>query len=485
MTCNPQDRICSAPLLTPPERQFLLEHRGASAGCERCLHELFERQAETHAQSAAVICGDQAVSYAALNGEANWIARELLSLELGDRPVVAIGLTRSPAMIAAMLGVLKAGGSWVAVDPLWPVDRIGAVLEHCRPGALIAEPQTIPGAQSARCPVLLLERERDAVSHPNPSLPVTPDSLACILYLARHGVAARSVMIDHRSLPALVDWAGSVYSAQDLAAVLAASVVNSMSALFEMLVPLCSGGSVVLARDILALPELPARDAVTLINTVPTAMRALLDAAGCAFPASLRVVNLTGEPVPGALVDRVYRHSGAQRVYELYSTSGAATIAACKLRLRQGPASMGRPTIHGRCYVLDDHGLPVPRGVVGELYLAGEGLARGYLHQPDLTGQRFSTPSAGCIPEQRLFRTHDRVRYTNSGELQYWGRAGEECTVQGFPVDPAEVRQALLTADGVEDAWVLSRPAETGGSELVAHIAASGDHCRRKRCGCI
>jgi hypothetical protein len=279
-------------------------------------------------------------------------------------------------------------------------------------------------------------------------------------------------MIEHRSAVALIAWAHSVYTAQELATVLASTSVCFDLSTFEIFAPLCAGQSVVLVENALALPQLSARYPITLINTVPSVMRALLGTTR-AFPASLRVVNLAGERLETALVDEVYRRTGATKVYDLYGPTEATTYSTFKLRPAQAPASIGRPIANTRCYVLDPNGLPVPIGVVGELYLAGAGLARGYLHRPDLTAEQFVPPPSELVAEERLYRTGDLVRYTKTGELQYWGRVGDQLKVRGFRIEPAEVRNALLSAEGVEDAWVMGRTNDAGETALLAYVIAA------------
>jgi amino acid adenylation domain-containing protein len=368
----------------------------------------------------------------------------------GVRPgdLVALCARRSPTLVAAVLGILKAGAAYVPIDPRYPPDRIAVVLAEARTCLLVTERELVAGLPLAGPPVVVLDDapagdldDQDADHDLGHDLDhdlgrrAGPDDLAYVLFTSGSTGPPKGVMIEHRNTTALLAWAYSVYGDADLACVLAATSICFDLSVFELFVPLCAGHAVALAENVLELPALPARDHVTLINTVPSVMKALLRAPDQRFPGALRVVNLAGERLDASLVDLVYRRTGAQRVYDLYGPTEATTYSTFQLRLPEQPASIGRPIANTRCYVLDPHGSPVPVGVVGELCLAGAGLARGYLHRPALTAERFTRPRSAWIEETRLYHTGDLVRYTAAGDLEYVGRNDDQLKIAGAPGD--------------------------------------------------
>ncbi|MGR9556472.1 amino acid adenylation domain-containing protein (plasmid) [Rhizobium leguminosarum] len=472
MAKHPAGRIGAILLQTQVEQDLLLRtwnRSETSYAPECCLHELIEAQAAATPDAVAVYFGNAQVSYAELNLEANRIAARLLLDGPGEGKLVAVCLPRTPRLIATLLGILKSGAAYVPLDPKHPSERLAMIIAECKPSLLLTEPASSFDIGNPYGKTLSLEQE--ATPSNNPGLQLSPRSLAYVLYTSGSSGPPKGVMVEHCGAAALIAWAHRNYSVEDLSIVLAATSVCFDLSVFEIFAPLCAGHSLLLASDIFSVPQLPRYDSVTLINTVPSVMRVLLDV--CAFPAALRVVNLAGEPLAPALVDRVYRETGASKVFDLYGPTEATTYSTCKLRRPGAAASIGRPIADNRCYVLDQFGLPVPIGVTGELYLAGAGLARGYLGRPELTAAAFAAPASNLIPEERLYRTGDLTRYTEDGELEYRGRSGEQIKLRGFRIEPAEIRAAILRVDGVDDAWVAPRSGGTDEIELVAYVIAS------------
>ena len=239
---------------------------------------------------------------------------------------------------------------------------------------------------------------------------------------------------------------------------------------FELFAPLSWGGTVILAENALALPELPAAGEVRVVDTVPSAMAELLRTGG--VPSSVVTVNLGGEAVPRALADRVYAQPGIERLYNVYGPSEDTTFSTWALIERESPRapSIGRPLDGEQAWVVDRHLQPVPVGVAGELYLGGEGVSRGYLGRPELTAERFVPDPFAAAPGSRMYRVGDLVRYRADGILEFLGRMDHQVKVRGFRVEPGEVESALLAHAAVRAAAVLARPDSSGGGTLVAYL---------------
>ncbi len=492
---TPLDRLN---LLTEAERRQIL-HDWNQTDCDYprdfCVHHLFERQADTTPNAVALTFQSEAVTYRELNARANQLARLLRENGVGAEVRVGICLPRSPQMIVALLAVLKAGGAYVPLDPAYPADRLAFMLEDAAAPLLLtttALQKTLPqtNAQivcldatefaSGRTPDETPPGETFAT--PRDAERQTPDNLAYVLYTSGSTGKPKGVAIEHRSVVALLSWAAEVYTADELACVLFGTSICFDLSIFEMFVPLTTGGSVLIAENILQLPTMPNRESVTLVNTVPSAITELLRVGG--LPASLKVVNLAGEPLAAELAYRIYA-AGVPKVYDLYGPSEDTTYSTFTLRKPSGPATIGRPISNTKVYILDRNFNPVPIGVPGELYLAGDGLARGYLNRPDLTAERFlhlspSPSEERAVREEgwgvRLYKTGDLARYLPNGDIHYLGRLDHQVKMRGFRIELPEIEAALLSHAGVQSAVVLLREDVPGDQRLVAYLAPNPDY---------
>ncbi|HST60051.1 MAG TPA: non-ribosomal peptide synthetase, partial [Longimicrobium sp.] len=261
-------------------------------------------------------------------------------------------------------------------------------------------------------------------------------------------------------------------TADELDGVLASTSICFDLSVFELFVPLGRGGRAVIVQDALALPGSTAAEEVRMINTVPSAIAALLKMDG--IPAGVRTVNLAGEPLKQELADALYAVEGIQRVYDLYGPSEDTTYSTWTLREPGGAANIGRAIANTQAYVLDAALRPVPVGVAGELYLGGAGVARGYLGRPSLTAERFVPDPFSADAGARLYRTGDAVRWTADGVLQYRGRLDAQVKVRGFRIELGEVEAALRRA-GVAECVVVAREDVPGETRLVAYVAGDAD----------
>jgi amino acid adenylation domain-containing protein len=479
MATAPESQIATTQLLTPHESDIVLHQWNDTArpGGVGPIHEMFSARAAATPEAVAVIAGTESVSFGALDRRVRALAQRLreASVKPGDRVVVC--LPRTPKLVAALLAVMKVGAAYVPVDPRYPAERVNFMIADSAARHVVTDRARSQSWASAAPTLVLVDDvdDADGALWSDDDSWHSPDSLAYVLYTSGSTGQPKGVEINHGSAASLVEWALDAFAPAELAFVLAGTSVCFDLSVFELFVPLCGGHCIVLAETSLDLHALPACDSITLINTVPSVMRALLATSKSSFPKSLRVVCLAGETLDTDLVDEVYRRTGAEKVYDLYGPTEATTYATRKLRRPAEPATIGRPIANTRAYVLDNAGMPVPVGVVGELYLAGRGLARGYLGRPQLTAERFAAPLAACIPESRLYRTGDLVRYMPDGDLEYLGRSDDQLKINGFRIEPGEVRAALLSLPGVQDALVIGRADNGKLRTLVAYVIGDGD----------
>jgi acyl-coenzyme A synthetase/AMP-(fatty) acid ligase/acyl carrier protein len=243
---------------------------------------------------------------------------------------------------------------------------------------------------------------------------------------------------------------------------------------FELFVPLCLGGRVILAQNALDLPSLPAAAEVRLLNTVPSAMTQLLDLKG--VPTSVQAINLAGEPLTRQLADRIYVETSARKLYDLYGPTEDTVYATFTLRKPGGPATIGRPLANNTLYILSPQGQLAPIGVPGELYIGGAALARGYLHRPELTAERFLPDPFSDKPGARMYRTGDLVRYLPDANIEFLGRIDHQVKIRGFRIELGEIEELLREHPTVREAVVVARDDRAGDKRLAAYVVARNGH---------
>ena len=442
------------------------------------LHHAFEAQAARAPARPALAWRGQVLGYGELNGQANRIAHWLLLRGVRADDRVALCAARTPAMVAAMLGILKAGAAYVPLDPAYPAARLACMLADCAPVALLGDGVLPPGLAGTGLPFLALDDAAAlaAMAHHDPVVPaLAAHHLAYVIYTSGSTGQPKGVMIAHRNAVNFVAWAVQAFAPEALARVLFSTSINFDLAVFELFVPLAAGHTAVLVDNVLAgIGHGGAAPAdVTLINTVPSALTALLDAG--ALPGPVRQVNLAGEPLARALVERIFAETGVDTVANLYGPSETTTYSTAATMTRAGGFAphIGAPVANTTVHILDRHRAPVPVGVTGELYIGGAGVARGYLHRPELTAARFLADPFDATPGARLYRTGDLGRWLASGAIAYQGRNDFQVKIRGFRIELGEVEAGLAACAGVRDAVVLARPDRQGETVLAAYVTAA------------
>jgi amino acid adenylation domain-containing protein len=439
---TPDARLSDLPLLTGPERAQVLEWSGTGiVESGTCLHHLIEAQVDRTPDAVALVAADRELTYAELDRGANRLARTLILRGAGPEVPVAVCLGRTADLVVALLAVLKSGAAYVPIDPRYPPARRALILEDSRAAIVITE----------------VEAEQDAG---RPEIQVDPGNLAYIIYTSGSTGRPKGVGIEHRSAAALIAWAREAFPASALEAVAAVTSVCFDLSVFEIFVPLATGGRVILVEDALAVPA-----GATLVNTVPSAMAELVRSGS--VPPSASILNLAGEPLPRPLVDALHELEPPREVLNLYGPTETTTYSTMA-RMARGddrPPTIGRPIAGDRVYLVDSHLRPVPAGVAGEVLIGGAGVARGYVGRPDLTAERFVPDPFGS--GARLYRTGDLARWRPDGDLELVGRIDHQVKLRGFRIEPGEVEAVLLTHPAVEEAAVVVRD-----GRLVAYAVA-------------
>ena len=471
------------PLLAPGEQDQLLHLSNGTKGAvsNQCLHELFIEQARKQPNVTAVEWEGQEISYGELLKRSGQIAVFLRSKGVRREGLVGLCAERSFDMLVGLLGILSAGAAYVPLDPKYPAERLAYMMEDSGLSFILTQAGLVDMLCGLMPPTTKLAVIGDVIGEAqrggrvetgtscSPNQDAQPENLAYVIYTSGSTGNPKGVAIEHRSAVSLVLWAGNVFSSAELKGVLASTSICFDLSIFELFVPLIHGGTVILAENVLGLPRSP-NCPITLINTVPSSMDELLRSG--IVPDSVLTINLAGEFLPAALVDRIYHNTNAKKVYDLYGPSEDTTYSTIALRRASTSATIGRPISGTRTYILDENAGLQPVGVAGELHLSGSGLARGYLHREDLTQARFV---ANPFEEgRRMYRTGDLVRWLPDGSIQYLGRLDTQVKVRGFRIELGEIEARLLQYPGIVEGAVIATGHLTD-ARLVAFYQVSGN----------
>ncbi len=474
---DPATRVSKAPLLTSEEQhKLLIEFNQTAADFPQNtrLHDFVAHQAMVTPDATAVVCGEEAITYRDLNTRANRLANYLVQRGAGPEVLIGVHSERSLAMLVAILGVLKSGSAYVPLDPIYPRERISHILEDSRAPLVLTQESIVGDLPGFGGQCILLDRDWPEISQESDTEPLTsvsPSNLAYVLFTSGSTGRPKGVAIEHHSAATFVYWAQKAFSPEQLAGVLLSTSICFDLSIFEMFVPLSVGGKVILADNALYLPTLAARNEVTLINTVPSAMAELLRMNG--VPESVNTVNLAGEALPETLVEQIYANTKASQVYNLYGPTEDTTYSTYTLVPSGARVTIGRPIANSQAYILDAERKPVPIGVPGELYLAGAGLARGYYGRPDLSSERFVASPYAQDPTARMYRTGDLARFLPDGNIDYLGRIDHQVKLRGFRIELGEIETVLLEHPAVEQVVVVVREDTPGDKRLVAYVVAA------------
>ncbi|MCP6760177.1 MAG: amino acid adenylation domain-containing protein [Fischerella sp. CENA71] len=478
ITQNPQQPIHQLPIITPAESQQLQiwNQTDTDYPQHHTLVTLFEEQVAKTPDKIAVVFANRSLSYQEFNQKANQLANHLLQVKsLSNNPLIAICMDRSLEMLIGIFAILKAGGAYVPIDPSYPQERIQLMLEDSNTAVLLTTKslkKQIPFEKLNNTSQIVFLDEQTWTEQPTENLKSNSNyhDLAYVIYTSGSTGRPKGVAIAHSSSVAFVKWAHSVFSAEQLAGVLASTSICFDLSIFEIFVPLTQGGSVIVVENALYIEQaLKNSVPITLINTVPSAVAELLNMN--AIPSSVEVINLAGEPLKNSLVQDLYQTTSVKEVYNLYGPSEDTTYSTFTkvAKNAQHEPSIGKAIANTRIYILDNYNQPLPPGIPGELCIAGAGLAQGYLNRPDLTAEKFITLELFGKTE-RIYKTGDLARWLPDGNLQYLGRIDHQVKLRGFRIELGEIEAFLLKHPKIQEAVVLVREESDGDRRLVAYV---------------
>ncbi|WP_460415191.1 amino acid adenylation domain-containing protein [Pseudomonas sp. microsymbiont 2] len=463
-------------LLGAAERRQELVTCNASelvGGLQQPVQALFEAQVARSPQAIAVQAEDAQLSYQQLNQAANRLAHALITRGVRPDSRVAVCLARGPQLLVGLLAVLKAGGAYVPLDPSYPDERLDFMLADSAPLALLVDATSRSRFAASQVPCLDLDQPSWAAEpvH-NPQVKgLGARHLAYVIYTSGSTGTPKGVMVEHRSLCNLVHWSSRLIAPSADGALLHKTPVSFDASVWELFWPLCAGLRLVLARadgqrDPAYLAAVIQRRRVAVVQFVPALLQQFLALESSAACDSLTDIVCGGGELTSALVGQLRTRLPKVRLHNVYGPT--ETTVDCSVwtlepgqPLPEGAPPIGRPIANTRLYVLDDQGLPVPRGVVGELHIAGVGVARGYLGLPELDAERFA--DSPFVVGERLYRSGDLVRRRADGELEFLGRRDFQVKLHGLRIELGEIEACLASHDAVREVAVLLR-----GERLVA-----------------
>lgn len=464
------EKVCL--LAEREEHHLLVEWNNTKAHYtqNKCIHQLFEEQVKRNPDAIAIIFENQRLTYNQLNQKANQLAHYLQTKGVKPEVLVGVFLERSLEMVIGLLAILKAGGAYVPLDPNYPTERLNIILADSQVPLLLTEQKLFSKLPENKANVVVLETAKTAISGEsaeNPISQVNSNNTAYVIYTSGSTGKPKGVVIEHHSTTTLLYWGKEVFSTEELAGVLASTSICFDLSVFELFLPLAWGGKVIIVENALELPNLKAAQEVTLINTVPTAIAQLLSMQG--IPHSVRTINLAGEPLSNQLAQKLYQQQNIERIYNLYGPSEDTTYSTFSL-VQKGSSkqpTIGRPIANTKIYLLNSALQPVPIGTIGELYIGGEGLARCYLNQPELTAQKFIT---NPFRDGKLYKTGDLARYLPDGNIDFLGRTDNQVKLRGFRIELGEIEAVLETYPQIQQKVVVMREDVPGNKRLVAYV---------------
>ncbi len=455
---------------------------GVDLGGARCLHELVTEQAARTPERIAVSAGEQTLTYAELEAEANRLAHHLTSLGAQPEQRVAVFVDRSLPMVTAILGILKSGAAYVPLDTSYPRERLEHMLALSNCAVIVTDRSLAPRLPVRGARPLYLDDPIAGPPAPAPAARVRPEGLAYVIFTSGSSGQPKGVMVSHAAIVNRLLWMQHALPLDGSDVVLQKTPISFDASIWELFVPLLAGARLFLAepgghKDSAYLAATVARRGITVLQLVPSILHAFLAADEIAGCGHLRRLFCGGEALSGDLVEQCEARLGAE-VHNLYGPTETA-IDATHWWCAEGPqprmVPIGRPVANAKVYLLDGEMAPVPVGAVGEIYVGGAGLARGYLDRPDLTAASFLPDPFDRTGGGRLYRTGDGARWRPSGVLEFLGRRDNQVKIRGVRVELEEIEALLQHCPGVAKSVVTAPQDRNGERRLVAYIVPRAD----------
>ena len=478
---NPLAPVSELPLLSAAERHQLLVEWNDTAAVypkDQCIHQLFEEQVELTPDAVAVVFEQQQLTYLQLNTRANQLAHYLQSLGVKPEVLVGICVERSVEMVVGLLGILKAGGAYVPLDPTYPAERLAYILSDACVSLLLTQQQLLPNLTKYDGRVVYLEEHWDDNNLSNPHSGVRANNLAYTVYTSGSTGRPKGVQIEHRSLLNLVQWHQKAFavSAPDRVTQIAGVAFDAFG--WEIFPTLSAGASIYFADEETRLEPDALQDWLVskeiTISFLPTPLAEKILLLDWSNNVALRTL-LTGG-------DKLHQYPLASHPFAVVNNYGptentvVTTSGHVPVQLtNQSAPAIGRPIANTQVYLLDDRLQPVPIGVIGEIYIGGDGLARGYLNRPELTAEKFVINPFHPSQSPRLYRTGDLAHYLPDGNIEFLGRIDNQVKIRGFRIELGEIEAVLHNHSQIQIAVVIVREDIPDRKRLVAYVVTADE----------
>jgi amino acid adenylation domain-containing protein len=466
---NPAQKICDLPLMTPEQERELLSPPQEIWHIDECVHHRFERQVKRTPNAIAVTSDGVSLTYAELNGRANAVAKRLIAMGAGPDTLVALCSERSVSMLVGLLGILKAGAAYLPVDLNYPAERVAFILEDAGVPLLISQRSLEADLPKHQAQVLFLDDVTESRNE-NIGSRATLDNLAYVIYTSGSTGKPKGVEVLHRSV------SNVVHSFQELLhcgtddVLLATTTLSFDIHVLEIFTPVQAGSRLVIAteeqaQDPARLMELLESSGATIYQATPVRYRMLLDAGWKGMPQLQLLCG--GEKLTRELADELLARCAI--LWNVYGpTETTVWSSAAKIEADGLPITIGQPIANTTLYVLDAHMKPTAVGAPGELFIGGDGVARGYLNRSQLTQERFVPNPFGS---GRIYKTGDRARYRADGRVEVLGRNDDQVKVRGFRIELGEIEHALQSIPDVLRAAVVVRN-DGDDQNIIAYLVA-------------
>ncbi|MGH9848856.1 MAG: non-ribosomal peptide synthetase, partial [Blastocatellia bacterium] len=484
---GPERRISDLAMLTQAERRKITEQWNDTAtGYPRhsTIHEQFQSQVERTPDKVAIEFQKRQLTYRRLNALSNQLARRLRALAVGPDAPVTICMERSLEMIVGILAVLKAGAAYVPLDPAYPAERLAFMLEDTRAPVLLTQQSLLNNLPVHAPHTICLDSELSELSaEDEENLPFNAraDNLAYVMYTSGSIGRPKGVSVPHRGVVRLVKQTNYVRLDAEETFLQLAPVSFDASTL-EIWGSLLNGGRLVIAPPhALSLEDLGNVIESNNVSTLWLTSGLLNQMVESRLESLRRVRQLLagGDVLSVAHVDRILQELEETTLINGYGPTENTTFTCCfEVNASDGACDsvpIGRPIANTRVYILDSSLAPVPVGAPGELYIGGDGLARGYLNNPALTAEKFIPDPMRPVGGERLYKSGDRVRYLSDGTIEFLGRIDNQVKIRGFRIEPGEIEAVLSQREGIRDAVVIASKQQTGDKRLIAYLVAEGN----------
>ena len=485
IAADPDGSVQRISLLSADDRKQTLESwnsTGAEYPRDQTVISLFEAQAERGGDSAALICDNAGLTYRQLNERANQVSHRLRELGVGIEGRVGVFVRRSLDMVVAMLGVMKTGAAYIAVDPTWPKERVAFMMKDAGIEILLTQQALLDQLPEHGGKNVCLD-DANALARQNvenPILLIGPENLAYIIYTSGSTGQPKGVLSVHRAVVNRLTWLSRAFPYQPSEISCARTSLSFVDSVLEIFGPLLYGVPVVIIpddgmKDLQKLVETLARSRATRLVLVPSLLSALLDAfgdLGTRLP-DLKYCFTSGEVIPTTtwnLFRETVPHCHLINLYGSSEVTGDATFFEHFETGVSGAVPIGRPISNVQTYIVEPDLSPVPVGVAGELLIGGDALARGYQNLLDFTSEKFIPNPFSIDGSGRLFKTGDIARYLPDGNIEFVGRADRQVKLRGFRVELSEIEAVLCQHSGVQQAAVVARDETPGDKRIVAYV---------------